>query len=157
MVEGERGPTGGPAFTDVLGVCAAWTDTDCVVMTADGNSVTIPRRLIVSGKPVPPRASRYSRLSRADVEARVGSQTPAGEVFLIGSVAQLSRALREVTSSERVTVRLDGDWAELIDVHRPADLAAAVEWAAEQGALTVWQRTRTPQFEEFGLVEHHRG
>lgn len=62
LVPGESGPTGGPAFTDVLGVLERW-DSEAVVRREDGSTVTFPVSLVVSGKPVPPRASRFSRLS----------------------------------------------------------------------------------------------
>jgi ribosomal protein S18 acetylase RimI-like enzyme len=65
---GERGPTGGPAFTDVLGVCTAWGDGVCVVAPATGEPVTIPIALIVSGKPVPPRPSWRHRVSAREAE-----------------------------------------------------------------------------------------
>ncbi|MFT4286677.1 hypothetical protein [Nocardioides sp.] len=57
VVEGETGPTGGPALTDVLGMCTAWADGICVVESEAG-PVEIPIALIVSGKPVPPRPTR---------------------------------------------------------------------------------------------------
>ncbi len=69
VVPGERGPTGGPALTDLLGECVAWTAaTDgsggsCVVRPADGPDVEIALRDIVSGKPVPPRPSVRSRVT----------------------------------------------------------------------------------------------
>lgn len=53
IVPGETGPTGGPAFTDVIGMCTAWTDEDCVVQRSTGEVVHIARRLIVAGKPAP--------------------------------------------------------------------------------------------------------
>lgn len=51
---GETGPTGGPAFTDVLGICTAWGPSVAIVEARTG-PVEIPIDLIVSGKPVPPR------------------------------------------------------------------------------------------------------
>jgi N-acetylglutamate synthase len=81
LVPGETGPTGGPAFTDVLGVCTSWTDGACVVQPESGDPVTIPLALIVSGKPVPPRASPRLRVSVRDAELRtaglVGIETTA--------------------------------------------------------------------------------
>lgn len=53
IVPGETGPTGGPAFTDVIGICTDWTDEDCVVRRSSGEVVRIPRVLIVAGKPAP--------------------------------------------------------------------------------------------------------
>jgi len=72
----ERGPTGGPAFTDVLGTCLAWGDGVCVVQP-DGRDargpVTVPIDRIVSGKPVPPRASVRQRVSPREAESHVAS------------------------------------------------------------------------------------
>lgn len=74
LVPGSTGPTGGPAFTDVLGDCIAWDP--CVVVTATGERVEIPLELIVSGKPVPPRPSVHMRASVAECEARVAGLWP---------------------------------------------------------------------------------
>lgn len=68
LVRGERGVTGGPAFTDVLGVCTAWGPDECVVEREDGSTVRIRIGDIVSGKPVPPRPSVRSRISARDAE-----------------------------------------------------------------------------------------
>lgn len=61
LLPGETGPSGGPAMTDVVGICLRWSDGECVVQPESGPAVRIPWRLIVSGKPVPPRASRRRR------------------------------------------------------------------------------------------------
>ena len=53
IVPGETGPTGGPAFTDVIGLCTDWTEEHCVVERSTGEIVQIPRALIVAGKPAP--------------------------------------------------------------------------------------------------------
>ena len=74
LVPGSTGPTGGTAFTDVLGDCIAWDP--CVVVTATGERVEIPLELIVSGKPVPPRPSVHMRASVAECEARVAGLWP---------------------------------------------------------------------------------
>lgn len=66
LVPGEIGPSGGPALTDVLGICLAWDP--CVVQPEDGPAVTIPLELIVSGKPVPPRPSVRHRVSPREAE-----------------------------------------------------------------------------------------
>lgn len=87
LVPGETGPTGGPAFTDVLGVCTSWGDSSLVVQPESGDPVTIPLPLVVSGKPVPPRASPRLRVSVLDAELRTAALggiettplTPAGE------------------------------------------------------------------------------
>jgi GNAT superfamily N-acetyltransferase len=81
LVPGETGPTGGPAFTDVLGVCSSWEDGVCVVQPDTGGPVAIPVGLIVSGKPVPPRPSPRLRVTVREAELRtaglVGIETTA--------------------------------------------------------------------------------
>ena len=62
LLTGERGPSGGPAFTDLLGVRLAWGD-DAVLRLADGTEASVPVDQIVSGKPVPPRPSVRHRVS----------------------------------------------------------------------------------------------
>ncbi|MGN6723382.1 MAG: GNAT family N-acetyltransferase [Marmoricola sp.] len=69
-VPGETGPTGGPAFTDVLGVLESWVDGVLTLRTENDDLVEIPAALVVSGKPVPPRPSRFSRISADEVEHR---------------------------------------------------------------------------------------
>lgn len=61
--------------SDVLGTCLSWTDTDVVVdRDQPGSGETGPLRIpvatIVTGKPVPPRASVRSRVSAREVEGR---------------------------------------------------------------------------------------
>lgn len=70
IVPGETGATGGPAFTDVLGVCTAWGPQTCTIAPESGDPVVIPLALIVSGKPVPPRPSPRLRVSARDAELR---------------------------------------------------------------------------------------
>ena len=68
LLRGQTGPTGGPAFTDVLGVCLAWADGICVVQPEAGPAVSIPVPDIVSGKPVPPRPSVRHRVSPREAQ-----------------------------------------------------------------------------------------
>jgi len=75
LVRGETGPSGGPALTDVLGVCTAWGDGVCVV-AADAGPVSIPIADIVSGKPVPPRPPVRRRVSPRDAELHSLSMWP---------------------------------------------------------------------------------
>ncbi|SFB77546.1 Acetyltransferase (GNAT) family protein [Nocardioides terrae] len=82
LVPGELGPTGGPAFTDLLGVCEAWGDTSIVVRPESGDPVTIPLDLVVSGKPVPPRPSVRQRVSVRDAELRTASLAGIGTTAL---------------------------------------------------------------------------
>lgn len=76
LVPGETGPSGGPALTDILGICLSWSADGCVVQPESGPPVTIPLALIVSGKPVPPRPSVRIRLSPREAEAHVLSLFP---------------------------------------------------------------------------------
>lgn len=71
LIPGEVGPTGGPAFRDLLGICLAWNEDDIVVEHHDGTRVSIPIKLIVSGKPVPPRPSVRHRASAAEAQTRL--------------------------------------------------------------------------------------
>jgi ribosomal protein S18 acetylase RimI-like enzyme len=73
VLPGETGPSGGPAMTDLLGVCTAWGDGVCVIQPETGDPVTIRLSQIVSGKPVPPRPSPRLRVSvRAAEEHTIG-------------------------------------------------------------------------------------
>jgi len=51
---GERGPSGGPAYTDVIGVLEAWEDQHLVVRRKDDTTVRIAVADVVAAKPVPP-------------------------------------------------------------------------------------------------------
>src|SRR6478609_6538225 len=70
VLRGETGPSGGPAMTDVLGVCTAWGDGRCVVAPEAGPPVEIAIADIVSGKPVPPRPSVRHRVSPLEAQTR---------------------------------------------------------------------------------------
>jgi N-acetylglutamate synthase len=99
IVRGERGPSGGPALTDVLGVCTRWADGVCVVEGPAG-PVEIAIVDIVSGKPVPPRPSVRHRVSPRDAELHSASMwadvptRPLGEWVLRSGVTpvQIARA-----------------------------------------------------------------
>jgi GNAT superfamily N-acetyltransferase len=60
---GERGPSGGPALTDVLGVLEALSDETLLVRRDDGDAVTVDRSRVVAAKPVPPRAPARPRVT----------------------------------------------------------------------------------------------
>ena len=148
LVAGEIGPTGGPAFTDVLGVCERWDAGECVVRREDGTSVTIEISQIVSGKPVPPRQSRLMRLPRAEIDARLGTTaTPVWLASITQVLRRLPPALASVDRAESTdTITLtDGsrnvhavrrdDWIVLEKLPPTLDLLAQVaEWGAEHGA-----------------------
>ena len=84
VLTGQLGPTGGPAMTDLLGVLEEWGDDTITVRGEDGAAVVIERRLIVSGKPVPPRPSVRLRLDPEEVAVRAASTWPALEMDRLG-------------------------------------------------------------------------
>lgn len=63
--------------TDALGLCTAWGDTSCVIETSRG-PVSVPLEAIVTGKPVPPRASVRQRVSVRDAELHTTALRQAG-------------------------------------------------------------------------------
>lgn len=84
LLPGEVGPTGGPALTDVLGVCESWADGIALLRREDGTTVSIRTSQIVSGKPVPPRPSRFSRLDAEEVERSAAGFFRPAEVRRVG-------------------------------------------------------------------------
>jgi ribosomal protein S18 acetylase RimI-like enzyme len=84
VLPGETGPSGGPAMTDLLGVCTAWGEGRCVVVPESGEPVSIPLRDIVSGKPVPPRPSVRQRVSPRDAELHTHTLWPRVRVEPLG-------------------------------------------------------------------------
>lgn len=92
LIPGETGPTGGPAFTDVLGTCVSWSDGVCVVQREDGEQVSIRIETIVSGKPVPPRPPVRHRISPRDAEHHSLTLWPDVETAPIGEWVLRSQA-----------------------------------------------------------------
>ncbi len=68
VLPGETGPTGGPAMTDVLGVCESWSGGVMTVRREDGSLVEIVTADIVSGKPVPPRPTVHRNLGAVEAD-----------------------------------------------------------------------------------------
>ncbi|MFL6172251.1 MAG: GNAT family N-acetyltransferase [Marmoricola sp.] len=69
LLRGETGPSGGPAMTDLLGICESWSDSTATIRAEDGTLVEIATADIVSGKPVPPRPSVRGRISTREAES----------------------------------------------------------------------------------------
>lgn len=82
VVPGETGPTGGPAFTDLLGICESWgtgpggSSGTATIRTADGTLVEFALADVVSGKPVPPRPSARQRVGVREAESHAGPFWP---------------------------------------------------------------------------------
>lgn len=85
VLRGETGPTGGPALTDLLGVCTAWGSGVCVLQPETGSAVTIALADIVSGKPVPPRPSIRHRVSARNAESHTAALWEPVERFALGA------------------------------------------------------------------------
>lgn len=104
VVRGETGPSGGPALTDVLGLCTAWRDGVCTVQPEVGPAVAIPLADIVTGKPVPPRPSVRQRVSARDAERHSlplwpqVERVPLGEWELRIDPAPVGRLLKRANS-----------------------------------------------------------
>lgn len=84
LLRGVRGPTGGPAMTDLLGVCVAWGDGVCVVQPETGPAVEIATADIVSGKPVPPRPPTRLRVQPDEAQRRATALFPDLETAQLG-------------------------------------------------------------------------
>jgi N-acetylglutamate synthase len=68
LIRGERGPSGGPAMRDILGILTAWDPAALSVTRADGAVETVRQADVVTGKPVPPRASVRQRVPAATLQ-----------------------------------------------------------------------------------------
>jgi ribosomal protein S18 acetylase RimI-like enzyme len=71
-------------MTDVLGVCTSWRDGVCTVQPEAGAAVAIPLADIVTGKPVPPRASVRQRVPARDAERHSLPMWPQVERAALG-------------------------------------------------------------------------
>lgn len=140
VVPGERGPTGGPAMTDVLGVCVSWVDGTCVVEREDGLHVTIATADIVSGKPVPPRPSPRLRIDPVAAQQRAMTlfvdleTTPLGEWVLRRSAIHPARRANSVLAFAPAAGRSTVDEVEAFyDAHGQRPIAAVLPGTAEEG------------------------
>jgi len=84
ILRGQTGPSGGPAMTDLLGVCTTWGDGVCIVQPESGAPVRIALADVVSGKPVPPRPSIRHRVSPAAAQVRGFALFPDLETRPVG-------------------------------------------------------------------------
>ncbi len=106
VVRGETGPSGGPALTDLLGICTAWSATTCVVQPESGAPVEIALADIVSGKPVPPRPSVRHRASPVEAQTRSTAMwadletEPVGAWLLRHSATSRARRANSVLAFE---------------------------------------------------------
>ena len=61
LVRGEKGPSGGPLMTDVIGFLREYGNGVAVVERRDGTLTTVAIDDIVAAKPVPPERRPRSR------------------------------------------------------------------------------------------------
>ena len=147
VLPGERGPSGGPALTDVLGVMESWDESSTTVVREDGSRVTIDRATIVAGKPVPPRPSRHGRVDAEAAARRANGSWPAVETARIGDwVLRASGGF----SARANSVLLAGDpgrsWADA--------LAEVSAFYAARG-LPAWAQVTVGSDEQVRLQERH--
>ena len=134
LLAGETGPSGGPAMTDVLGVCTAWGDGECVVSPESGAPVRIRLADIVSGKPVPPRPPVRHRVSPLDAQRRALAlwpdleTEPAGQWLLRRSPTERARRANSVLAF--VPAGVD-DAYERVVAHYERPIAAVLPGSAE--------------------------
>ena len=138
IVRGETGPSGGPALTDVLGICTAWGDGVCVV-EPDGDgpheAVTIALADIVSGKPVPPRASTRHRVTAQEAQRRALALWPDLETEPLGDWL-----LRRSTTS---TARRANSVLAMMPSGVPDDYDRVVAFYASRGQRPSHRRARS--------------
>jgi GNAT superfamily N-acetyltransferase len=72
-IRGQRGPSGGPAMRDILGILTDWGPAEMSVRRENGVVETVRHDDVVTGKPVPPRASVRQRVPAADL-ARIAAR-----------------------------------------------------------------------------------
>ncbi|GAA1918472.1 GNAT family N-acetyltransferase [Nocardioides lentus] len=140
-------------MTDLLGVCEEWTADDLAVRGEDGTLVRIPLDHVVSGKPVPPRASVLlrvpaARLHRAGLAMWTGLETaPLGDWLL-------RSAPREPARRANSTLALGDPGLPAAEAH-----AAVVAFHAARGsAPLVAVEVGSPAhagFAEAGWVRQH--
>ncbi|MFC7492915.1 MULTISPECIES: GNAT family N-acetyltransferase [unclassified Nocardioides] len=145
LVRGETGPTGGPAFTDVLGTCLSWADGACVVQPESGPPVTIALADIVSGKPVPPRPSTRHRVTPAEAQRRALALFPDLRPEPLGDWL-----LRHTPTS---TARRANSVLAIGPSGLPDDYELVLGWYAERGARPI--AAVLPDSDEDALFRGH--
>ncbi|MFS3128943.1 GNAT family N-acetyltransferase [Nocardioides sp. Bht2] len=147
-IPGVTGPTGGPAFTDVLGTCLRWSDGECVVERENGEQVVVAIAEIVSGKSVPPRAPVRHRVSARQAEEHSlvlwpqVETSPLGDWVLRTDPKPVGRLLKRANSCLAIGDPGRPDSAAVaavVDFYRDRDrepLAQVVRDTAAEAAFT---------------------
>jgi GNAT superfamily N-acetyltransferase len=116
VLRGETGPSGGPAMTDVLGVCTWWADGRVVVRTEAGELVEVATADIVSGKPVPARASIRDRVSAQEAQVRSLAMWPDLVTEPLGAWVLRSSATASARRANSVLAMTDAAVDSAVDV-----------------------------------------
>ncbi len=139
LVRGETGPTGGPALTDLLGVCETYAGGVIVVRPESGDAVAIPLADVVSGKPVPPRASVRDRVPARDAQVHGFALFPdlvtgaVGEWVLRDSATATARRAHSVLAFGPSGLADDVD---RVVAHYERPIAAVLTGSPEDRRLT---------------------
>ena len=121
-------------MTDLLGVCTSWGDGRCVVQPESGPPVTIALADIVSGKPVPPRASVRQRVPPREAQVRAFALFPDLETEPVGDWVLRRCATHPARRANSVLAfgpsGVAGD-AELVEAFYERPVAAVLPDSAE--------------------------
>ncbi len=126
-------------MTDLLGTCEAWGDGVVVVRTEGGEPVVVPLADVVSGKPVPPRASVRDRVPARTAQLRGAAlfpdlvTTPLGDWVLRDSPTATARRATSVLAFGPSGV--EGD-VEAVLAHYARPVAAVLTGSAEDDRFT---------------------
>ncbi|WP_446685249.1 GNAT family N-acetyltransferase [Kitasatospora albolonga] len=118
-----------PVFRDVIGVLTSWDSEGITVVPRDGGAVTIPRQLLVAGKPVPLFPARRSPLpvsSPVELQRTAARGWPAVEQEPLGEWTL--RASSGFTRRANSVQALGGP-----DLPLPEALAAVDRWYEARG------------------------
>ncbi len=124
--------------TDLLGTCLAWTDDDIVVQPAAGTPVTIPLVDLITGKPVPPRASIRDRVSPREAQVHGFAlfpdlvTEPLGQWVLRDSPTATARRANSVLAFGPSGI--DGD-VDAVLAHYERPVAAVLTGSEEEAHL----------------------
>lgn len=122
-------------MTDVLGVCTAWDPTTCTVQPENGPAIVIPLSEIVTGKPVPPRASVRQRVPPREAQRHAFAlfpdleTEPLGDWVLRRSASATARRANSVLAFGPSGVEGDVD---AVVAHYERPVAAVLPDSAEE-------------------------
>src|SRR3954452_17468161 len=156
-------------MTDLLGVCTSWADGVCVVQPENGDPVAIPLSDIVSGKPVPPRASVRHRTTLREAQLRALAlwpdlhTRPLGDWLLRHSATSTARRANSVLAFGPSGVVADYD--QVVAFYRQATgrpIAAVLPGSAEDALFRAHGWTQESHdadtlFQVAGVARARRG